>query len=162
MVRTKADGALRVAAGGKAPKKSVNRVYDSPSPTEKVGKDNFPVNRYCPRETPSWQKKITSFYEMGAKANKSCQVSERETADQNAMEEATVVPNEVEPAVNGKSKRSITELEESDDACHDEDAPSSKKFKSNNNMEIDPAGKISLSTDQNEEAKDSNTMETDD
>ncbi|XP_014227853.1 uncharacterized protein LOC106653112 isoform X2 [Trichogramma pretiosum] len=31
------------------------------STPEKLGKDNLPRNGYCPRETPSWQKKITFF-----------------------------------------------------------------------------------------------------
>ncbi|OXU26648.1 hypothetical protein TSAR_007887 [Trichomalopsis sarcophagae] len=63
MVRTKADAAVRVAAGGKAPKKTANRAPQSPAPgSDKGGKDNLPGNRYCPRETPAWQKKITFFY----------------------------------------------------------------------------------------------------
>ncbi|XP_011498266.1 PREDICTED: putative uncharacterized protein DDB_G0278921 [Ceratosolen solmsi marchali] len=121
MVRTKADAATRVAAGSKAPKKSANYAHNNStsSPTEK-GKDNLPVNRYFPRETPSWQKKITSFYDRN-----------RVISESNGSKDSKI-SNES----NKNSKRSSSKLDEDSDMDTNGNEAHFKKVKCNN-MESD-------------------------
>lgn len=88
------------------------------------GKDNLPVNRYCPRETPNWQKKITFFYEK--------QIQE----DLSEKDEVSEQTNEASLNPGRKPKRTSAELDVTDDETATKKT-SFKKFKSNSNMEID-------------------------
>ncbi|XP_014211242.1 uncharacterized protein LOC106641348 [Copidosoma floridanum] len=131
MVRTKADGALRVAAGGKAPKKSSNvprSPSSSPSPTETSGKDSFPVNKYCPREIPLWQKKITSFING--------KLSESGTSDELSV--LTPVLEKAPKNKTRKSKRSSAVLNESQEMDTEEGEVATKRFKGNGHSQDDP------------------------
>ncbi|XP_012262556.2 uncharacterized protein LOC105689820 [Athalia rosae] len=68
MVRTvrsrAAEGGTRV--GAKAPRKTgiVGPSMATKPNSQKKGRDNGGGNSYFPRETPSWQKPITSFFNL--------------------------------------------------------------------------------------------------
>ncbi|XP_046483589.1 PCNA-associated factor [Neodiprion pinetum] len=67
MVRTRADAGVTRAAGAKAPRKnlggvSARMVIANAFADKGKGKDHSSGNSYCPRETPDWQKPITSFF----------------------------------------------------------------------------------------------------
>ncbi|XP_058810821.1 PCNA-associated factor-like [Phymastichus coffea] len=106
MVRTKADGSTRVAAGGKAPKKTANKPVRiaSPSANDKGGKDHLPGNRACPRETPAWQKKITFFYDKNAIPSKSTEDSDDESNSKNNFK----------PKTNTEADKSSTSIDDQD------------------------------------------------
>ncbi|XP_046744829.1 PCNA-associated factor-like [Diprion similis] len=68
MVRTRADAGATRAAGAKAPRKnlggvSARMVIANAFADKGKGKDHSSGNSYCPRETPDWQKPITSFFQ---------------------------------------------------------------------------------------------------
>lgn len=88
------------------------------------GKDNLPVNRYHPRETPNWQKKITCFYEK--------QIEE----DLSEKDEIPEQSNDTSNSVIRKPKRTSAELDITDDET-ETNKSSFKRFKSNSNMEVD-------------------------
>lgn len=87
-----------------------------------MGKDNLPVNRYCPRETPAWQKKITFFYDRNAANGSSI-----------SPEKNQIVPEQI---VHKTSKRTSSDIEEPEDMITNGGTPL-KKMKINNNMETD-------------------------
>ncbi|XP_064610029.1 PCNA-associated factor-like isoform X2 [Liolophura sinensis] len=65
MVRTKADGAGRKAAGAKAPRKALSSSGTSSSSSlasPKAGNKYGGGNVACPRPVPDWQKGISNFF----------------------------------------------------------------------------------------------------
>ena len=79
-----------------------------------VGKDNLPVNRYCHRETPEWQKKITFFYDKNNANESSTSTQNCETSDQNTKD---------------KLKRENSEIDETDEKTENDSVSTPKKSK---------------------------------
>ncbi|CAL7937786.1 unnamed protein product [Xylocopa violacea] len=75
MVRTKADRVPTKVVGGKAPHKSVKSTPVKKTSSGNKGKNYSGGNPYHPRETPEWQKPITSFLNQSS-ANKATDSTE--------------------------------------------------------------------------------------
>ncbi|XP_034238602.1 PCNA-associated factor-like [Thrips palmi] len=72
MVRTKADTTGVKASGAKAPRKAVvsTPTRSSDSSGDSKGKPTVGGNSYHPRETPEWQKPITTFFVAPSSSSK--------------------------------------------------------------------------------------------
>ncbi|XP_015598113.1 PCNA-associated factor [Cephus cinctus] len=73
MVRTKAGSSSAKAVGAKAPHKVSNTAALRSSGSSEgggKGRDYSGGNPYHPRETPNWQKPITSFFQQEASKDK--------------------------------------------------------------------------------------------
>lgn len=87
MVRTKADTTGVKASGAKAPRKALSSTPTRSVSSESDGKNKTHGggNSYHPRETPGWQKPITTFFVRPQP--ESCSNSEEQTSSE------TVSPN---------------------------------------------------------------------
>ena len=90
-----------------------------------VGKDNLPLNRYCPREIPTWQKKITFFYDKNAQKDESKGTTSKSTNFNNNID--AMPSNSI--SSNGM-KRNSFEMEQ------ENMSPKKIKAFSNNNVSI--------------------------
>lgn len=101
-----------------------------------TGKDNLPVNRYHPRETPNWQKKITCFYEKQVQEDLSEKDGIPEQSSHISHDGIPKQSSDISDDVRRKPKRTSSELDTTDDETSTNKS-TFKRFKSNNNMEID-------------------------
>ncbi|XP_069682054.1 uncharacterized protein [Periplaneta americana] len=83
MVRTKAESSSIRVAGGKAPRKVAHISSCRPNCATGSSDPMKGGNSYFPRETPVWQKEITTFFkpacetrgEIGSSSDEQCNVS---------------------------------------------------------------------------------------
>lgn len=89
MVRTKADSTGVKASGAKAPRKvtvsTPTRSYDS---SDSKGKPSGGGNAYHPRETPEWQKPITTFFAAPPSSSKGADGDSEVTSDKTSAEDS--------------------------------------------------------------------------
>lgn len=135
MVRTLAN--VRLPGSSSSSSKSLKKGPASSSskssgPSEKQSKDNLPVNHYCPRETPSWQKQITHFFERSDLISSS---NKENIKDQQSKSNIISDDNSMNIEEASSMKRKIDEVEESTDTTETESViKKPKKFKHKNRI----------------------------
>jgi len=89
MVRTKADTTAVKVSGAKAPRKTVSTPTRSVSDSsDGKSKASGGGNAYHPRETPGWQKPITTFFGSPFKSLESSETSKDQSTSDNTSTEA--------------------------------------------------------------------------
>ncbi|XP_072767732.1 PCNA-associated factor [Anoplolepis gracilipes] len=131
MVRTKADRVPTKAVGSKAPGKKVGAATFSGNNSngrKNAGKSYGGGNPYHPRETPDWQKPITSFLNVTTKATtinaspmkekNEDQVSNSNSEDLNAEESTT--EEEKTTTTNASPMKEIIDLNADESTTEEE------------------------------------------
>ncbi|XP_076759235.1 PCNA-associated factor [Xylocopa sonorina] len=88
MVRTKADRVPAKAVGSKAPHKAVKSTPVKKTSSGARGKSYSGGNPYHPRETPEWQKPITSFLNQNSMNTAADSSETQENNDAGSSKEA--------------------------------------------------------------------------
>ncbi|XP_029155593.1 PCNA-associated factor-like [Nylanderia fulva] len=115
MVRTKADRVPTKAVGGKAPGKIRAANPGKSNGKKSAGKSSGGGNPYHPRETPEWQKPITSFINVATSSTTTTDNKSKDSQESGIAKAKEKIENQVSNFEDPNAEEDSTEEEDDDE-----------------------------------------------